>query len=478
MPNGWQRHGPDPAARHDGAGGDRAGRHAPATPGRTVARGLPPSSSPDGEMAGDRQAAWLVPGPRAPGLWQTAGIRLNPAGYLKRTRHRYGAVFAIHLAPAGRLTVVCEPAAAARLLEGCPQAGTANAATLPGVLAERSVFFTDGAANRHRRALHQAWLEGADFTGLERRLAEAIGRAVSAWPAGRPFRLLPQMRRILAEGLVPLLAASPEEARQCQLTGAGRRLMTGPVALAASAVPSHPAARRVAAALAGHHHRAFGQLIGEEIARRAGASGRAPGDALGAMLAARDIRGRPFGAAVIRDELTSLLMALVDVQAIALTWAFERLTRHPGVAAKLRAAAAAGDESYPGAVVDEVLRVRPPIIGAFRTLDGPCELGGVRLPAGTRVMAAIPLLHQQTAPDAGTFCPERFLDGPPPGCIAFGGGERRCPGADLARFTIRTVITAVARQARLRPARTGGETAWLAGTALIPGRLGTVIRDP
>jgi hypothetical protein len=43
---------------------------------------------------------------------------------------------------------------------------------------------------------------------------------------------------------------------------------------------------------------------------------------------------------------------------------------------------------------------------------------------------------------------------------------------------MRTVITAVAARTRLRPARPQEETAWLAGTALLPSRLGAVIREP
>jgi cytochrome P450 len=134
-------------------------------------------------------------------LWQTAAVRTRPVKALQRARRRYGQLFTVGLAPAGRLVAVREPSAALRVLEQCPRAGQANAATLPVVLARQSVFFADGEASRHRRAVHRGWLDAALSAGTGQRLAQAAIRSVDGWPAGRPFPLLPRMHQILAEAL-------------------------------------------------------------------------------------------------------------------------------------------------------------------------------------------------------------------------------------------------------------------------------------
>lgn len=404
----------------------------------------------------------------------------RPVEFLDRAQRRYGQVFTFALAPAGRMTAVCDPSAALRLLEQCPRAGEANADTLPAVLAARSVFFAEDGESRHRRALHRGWLDAALSAGTEQRLVEAVDRSVRGWPAGRPFPLLPRMKQVLAQGLTPLLADVPGPGAQRDLAAMAGRLITPLAIAAATALGPHPATRPLATALLNRRRREFGQLAIAEIRRQAGPGRPVPADALGVMLAGCDSSGHPFSAAAAGDELASLLVALVDVQAVALTWAFERLARHPDIVGRLRAASAAGDTAFAGAVADEALRTRPPVIGAFRTLDIPYDLHGTHLPAGTRAMAAIPLIHRHpgTWPDPGAFRPERFLDGPPPAWLPFGAGDRRCLGADLARLTMRTVITAVTARTRLRPARPREETAWLAGTALLPGRGGAVIREP
>jgi cytochrome P450 len=348
------------------------------------------------------------------------------------------------------------------------------------VLAARSVFFAEGAVSQHRRMVHRRWLETAMSADAEQRLVQVVDRSVSTWPIGRPFPLLPRMHQILAEALSPLLVDSLSPGLRHDLGTAARRLITLPAAASIAALEPHPATRPLAAALLNRHRRAFGQLADEEVRRRqASPASRTPADALGIMLGARDLHGRPFSAAAIGDDLVSLLVALVDVQAISLTWAFERLARHPAIWARLRAAAD-GDTAFRYAVADEILRTRPPIVGAFRTLDAPFSLAGRELPAGSRVMTAIPLIHrhQEAFPDPSAFRPERFIAGPPPAWLPFGAGARRCLGADLARATLSTVIAAVAGHTRLRPARPREETAWLLGTALVPSRRGSVVCEP
>jgi cytochrome P450 len=127
----------------------------------------------------------------------------------------------------------------------------------------------------------------------------------------------------------------------------------------------------------------------------------------------------------------------------------------------------------------ESLRSRPPLVDAVRTLTSDITLGGHHLPAGTTVMVPIPLVHQQAElyPEPTEFRPERFLGRHPKPheSVPFGGGARRCIGADLAMFEMKTVLASVLGASQLRAAKSAPEDVRLLGTALRPSRRGAVV---
>jgi cytochrome P450 len=149
----------------------------------------------------------------------------------------------------------------------------------------------------------------------------------------------------------------------------------------------------------------------------------------------------------LRDELVTLLVAGHETTATALSWALERLARHPTAWERLRS----GDDEYVDAVVKETLRLRPVLPVVVRKLKAPMEIGGYALPAGVTVVPCIYLLHRRPDlyPDPLAFRPERFLERPAGTYtwIPFGGGVRRCLGASFAMFEMATVLKVLARRA-------------------------------
>ncbi|MEG7364365.1 cytochrome P450, partial [Pseudomonas citronellolis] len=139
-----------------------------------------------------------------------------------------------------------------------------------------------------------------------------------------------------------------------------------------------------------------------------------------------------------------------DTTATALSWALERLTRHPAVLARAVQAAgasAAGDPSgdeYLDAVAKETLRVRPAVFDVGRVLTEPVDLAGYRLPAGAMVVPGMGLVHASPAvyPDPNRFDPDRMLGAAlsPSTWLPFGGGNRRCIGATFAMVELRVVL--------------------------------------
>ena len=88
------------------------------------------------------------------------------------------------------------------------------------------------------------------------------------------------------------------------------------------------------------------------------------------LVAARHEDGSPMSEAEIRDELLTLLVAGHETTATSLSWAVERLVRHPEKLERLRAEVAAGeDDAYLTATIQETLRLRPVIVLVVRRAD-------------------------------------------------------------------------------------------------------------
>jgi cytochrome P450 len=159
----------------------------------------------------------------------------------------------------------------------------------------------------------------------------------------------------------------------------------------------------------------------------------------------------------VRDELLTLLVAGHETTATALSWAVERLTRHPDKLARLAEEVEGGASEYLEAVVTETLRLRPVISLVARHLREPVEIGGWQLPAGVTVAPSIYLVHRRADvyPDPEQFKPERFIDASPGTYtwIPFGGGIRRCIGGSFAHFEMQVVLAELVKRRHVRPAR-------------------------
>jgi cytochrome P450 len=223
--------------------------------------------------------------------------------------------------------------------------------------------------------------------------------------------------------------------------------------------------------------------IYEEIrARRADPSATERGDVMSLLLQARDEDGRPMSDVELRDELITLLLAGHETTATSLSWAIERLVRHPDKWERLRDEALDGDDAYADAVAKETLRLRPVLPIVVRRLTRPVEIGGWALPAGAQVTPCIHLVHRRpdVYPEPHEFRPERFLDRPAGTYtwIPFGGGVRRCLGATFALFEMKTVLKVIAREAALRPARQESERIARRVITLVPARGTEVVMEP
>jgi cytochrome P450 len=196
--------------------------------------------------------------------------------------------------------------------------------------------------------------------------------------------------------------------------------------------------------------------------------------------------GPPLGTLTeheLLDQVISLLFAGHETTASAIAWTLYWLERNDEVRRDIcdELAGTDDDGSSPqtvpllDAACRESLRISPPaVLAGNRILTEDTELLGARLPVGTRLTPCIYLAHHRhrSHPRPASFQPCRFLGASPGGheFLPFGGGTRRCLGAELAMLELRMVVAAVLRCVTLRCLNPQAGVPHLRGPAMGPGR--------
>src|SRR4051812_13070277 len=380
----------------------------------------------------------LPPGPAWPPALQTAAWIARPAPFMERARRRYGDVFTVRLAQVGTFVFTTDPELLKTVFTTGPdrlRAGEANVALEP-LLGSRSVLPLDGAEHIRQRRLMLPPFHGERLRGYEQLIAEIATEEMRRWPVGEPIVLQPRMQAVTLEVILRVVFGMDEGPRLVELRERLKKLLTvstRPWALV-------PWLRRDLGRLSPwarfiEVRDAVDEAIFAEIARRRDdPSLPERTDIFSMLMQARDEDGTPLTDRELRDELITLLVAGHETTATGLAWAFERIVRQPGGLEQLAGSADDDVREYADAVVQETLRLRPPIpIIARRVVNEPFELGEYEIPVGTMVAPCIYLVHRREDlyPDPYAFRPERFLDRPPEtySWLPFGGGMRRCIGA-------------------------------------------------
>lgn len=406
----------------------------------------------------------LPPRARLPSPLQLIMMMWFTERWVAATTRRFDAMVTVRPLGAGEFVLVWHPELIKLLFTGdrdVVRAGEAAAGTLGGI-APSSLSTLDGDRHLRMRRLMSAPFHGETVRKHQALIADLADAEVRRWPVGQEFAIQPRMQAIALEVILQIVIGTRDLRRMAAL----RRLlpdMAQASMLALMTETAHPwiTEGRIGSRLPwARARRNADPLLYEEIAaHRADPDGRR--DILASLIAAHDENDRPLTDRELRDQLITLLIAGQETTATALAWCFERLLRHPAALAKLEQEIDSDNgDRYLEAVINEALRVRPPIDGVGRKLAAPLELGGYRLPAGTLVVASFIMAHASEAfarPDE--FLPERFLDQSPPpyAWIPFGGGPRRCIGASFALMEMKTILRTVLRRVKLRAPNTRDE---------------------
>jgi cytochrome P450 len=216
-----------------------------------------------------------------------------------------------------------------------------------------------------------------------------------------------------------------------------------------------------------HVLRAFYEALSAAISERRrslAAEPNAPRDMLGAMLAAKDPQtGQQMTETEVNDNVMTLIFGGQETTSSALTWAIYLLSQSPEWRERV---AKEADDVIGGrvqdavdalvqtrAVVEEALRLYPPVIGITRTALRRTELAGHRIERGTMVVISPYVVHRHRLlwRDPEIFDPTRFLPGRSKTIerytyLPFGVGPRMCIGAALAIQEATVVLATLMRR--------------------------------
>ena len=201
-----------------------------------------------------------------------------------------------------------------------------------------------------------------------------------------------------------------------------------------------------------------------------GADGNGSDDLLGRLFAARDEEtGEGMDDRQIRDEAVTLILAGHETSAMALTWTLYLLATHPEIEerlvehleAELHGAPAGTEDlsrlTYLKQVVQEAMRLYPPVWGYVRRAEAETELGDYVLPARTWVGVVTWALHRHPDfwPDPERFDPDRFAPERAEerdffAYLPFAAGPRTCIGAGMAMLEIQLILAQLVPRFRMR----------------------------
>lgn len=413
----------------------------------------------------------MPPGPPLPPGIQAALLMKFWPRFVSTCRRRYGDVFTLRVASMGTLIYLARPDDIKTVFGGDPavyHAGEANS-MLAGLLGSSSVLVVDDEEHRDRRRLMLAPFRREAVTRQTGLIAAIAADNIAGWPVGRSFAVGPRMSEITLEVILRTVIGATDEHRLAQLRAIMPKLLS--VGVWESLAINTPGLQRLAPWRPFRDRlREADRLLYAEIAeRRADPELDSRTDALAMMIRAGDMTD-----VQLRDQLMTLLVAGHDTTATALSWALERLTRHPGVLSRAVHAARGGTDEYLDAVCKEVLRIRPVVFDVGRILTEPTEVAGYRLPAGVMVAPGIGLVHRDAGQyaDPDRFDPDRMLGASlgPTTWLPFGGGNRRCLGANFALVEMAVVLREVLRRVDLHTSTARAERPRVKGVILIPHR--------
>ena len=188
-------------------------------------------------------------------------------------------------------------------------------------------------------------------------------------------------------------------------------------------------------------------------------------DLLSILLHAQTDEGATLSETEVRDNMLTFLFAGHETTSLGLTYTVLLLAQHDDELERVRAEhrEVIGDDdpgfehvprlTHTERVIDEALRLYPPIPTLFREPMEPAAFDGYRVDSGSILTLPQFTIHRDARfwADPMAFDPDRWReersdDRPEYAYFPFGGGPRHCIGMRFARLEMRLVLAALLRQ--------------------------------
>lgn len=366
-----------------------------------------------------------------------------------------------------------------------------------GPVTGQGLLNNEGEFWRRQRHLIQPAFHPDRITRYAEVMVEYTERLCAEWTEGETVDVHSEMMGLTFEIIAKTLFDADTRAAESQVGNALEVVMDHAESLQGMVIPPTvptPANRRyrsaietleeVVSGIVAERRSAGSRMSSDDVEERRRADGGE--DVVSMLVAARQSDGHEEHAATVvdgiegesgtggrtamtdeqlRDEVMTLLLAGHETTALALSFAFYLLGKHPECEATLVAeldrvldgrpptVADLDDLSYTEKVLTESMRLFPPVYGIVREPVEEDVIGGYRVPAGTTIAINQWTVHRDSRwyTDPLAFRPDRWTSGfreslPRLAYFPFSAGPRRCIGDRFALLEARLVLATVLRE--------------------------------
>lgn len=364
-----------------------------------------------------------------PVVGNVLGMRRDPVAFIQRGWKKSGDIFSTRLGPR-TMYVLSHPQMAQEMLIDkkniFQRPNMVKGGTILAYLLGISVLTIDGELWLTKRRMMQPIFHRQRIQTMGDQMAGAGRQMLERWgqrPPGEVFDLSREMKLVTLDIINRTMFSTnvlPEVDRIGSTVDVGLHYINDRTRMLLPIPDTWPTPgnRRFQQALATLDEYLY------RVIRERRASGQHPGDLLDMLLEARDAdTGQGMNDEQVRNEVATIYGAGHETTAVALTWTWYALNQHPVVLAKLQdeldlvlygrtpSLADLPDLPYTLAVLEETMRLYPPVPFTARVALEDSSLAGYPIPKGTFTSVAIYNIHRHPEfwkePEA--FRPERFL---------------------------------------------------------------------
>ncbi len=409
----------------------------------------------------------VPPGPKGePIIGNARAFVLEPLDYLRRCAQEYGDVMQIRLGTTAIYMVSSPELIEQVLVTNNKKYRKSRFTQRRKNLFGNGLIFSEGDFWLRQRRLMQPAFHQKRIASYGAAMVAQSQRVAENWQDGQELSIHEEMMQLSLEIVTKTLFDS-ETTGDVQRIGKVLDILIEQVSAAAVRplqypdwIPT-PGNRQYNAAL-GELNVIIRQIISEHRQRTNDGD-----DLLSTLLQMQDEDGSRMTDKQLRDEVVNLYIAGHETVAMAMSYAWRLLANHPEVEEKLATELMEVLNGrvptiedlprlpYTEQIMNEALRLYPPVWGVFRDCQEADELGGYVIKPGTVMLLSTWVVHHDARfyAEPEEFRPERWekqavQQRPRYAYFPFGGGQRLCIGNIFALVEARLILATLAQKWR------------------------------